>query len=539
MAGLFKHFTDRVARLVPDAATQAFVRHNRKAFTPTPDPGPNAPIVLIESNNWHSAHVAYGYLARVLADRYNARITSYLPELYSTRAERLKATLRRLLGVREFGVYRSFGVDSCVVPKLSADQALRADLLCAEILAEIESKLDIEAITIREVWIGDLIYDSYLRDYNKPTVDWRLPEFRESLLGSIRIFVFWEDFFEANDVRAINASHCVYNVAIPLRIALKKGIPAFQANATHVFRLRPDNMFAYTDFHYFRERFDSLPEDVCTAGMEEAKARISRRFAGEVGVDMSYSTKSAYGASRHPRLVRESPRTKVLIATHCFYDNPHSYGNNLFPDFYEWLDFLGRMTEQTNYDWYIKTHADFLPGTKQIIDSFVEKYPRFTLLPPDSSHHQLIAEGIDVALTVLGTIAFEYAALGKRVINASLNNPHISYDFNFHPRSLEEYRQLLMDLDRLEISIDQNQVYEFYFMKHIYNNENWLFSSMDRTISELGGYAEQFTTKVYPKWLAEWSPERHAAILSALGKFVESGDFRIDSRHLARAGRPA
>jgi hypothetical protein len=142
-----------------------------------------------------------------------------------------------------------------------------------------------------------------------------------------------------------------------------------------------NNYFAYNDFFYFRERFAALPERVRTPGIEEAKRRIERRFAGEVGVDMSYSTQSAYGASRHVRLLRESDRQKILIATHCFFDSSHSYGKNLFPDFYEWLNFLGEISEQTDYDWYIKTHPDYLQGTKEIIDDFVERFQNWHFCP--------------------------------------------------------------------------------------------------------------------------------------------------------------
>jgi hypothetical protein len=294
------------------------------------------------------------------------------------------------------------------------------------------------------------------------------------------------------------------------------------------------NYFAYNDFFYFRERFAALPEAVKKAGIEEAKRRLERRFAGEVGVDMAYSTKSAYGASRHTKLLRESPRKKILIATHCFFDSPHSYGNNVFPDFYEWLDFLGKLSEVTDYDWYIKTHPDYLPGTMEIIEGFIAKYPRFTLLPSDASHHQIIAEGIDVALTVYGTIAFEYAALGVPVINNSLNNPHIAYDFNLHSRDVEDYRRLLLGLESLDFHIDKQQVYEYYFMRFMYNTEDLFFDSYDTTIEKLGGYSGQFTPAVYDKWLEQWTPDKHQSIVSALRTYIQSGDFRMDYHHFGR-----
>jgi hypothetical protein len=432
------------------------------------------------------------------------------------------------------GVYESFGVTDFISIRVSAAQKHKARELLSDIRGKLQSKRDVEELTINGVWLGDLIYDTYLKRFSKPTIDLDSPDFQCSLQESLELFSFWEGYFDRHEVQAVNVSHCVYDLAIPLRVAVARNIPVFQASATHAYRMSRENLFAYNDFHYFRERFAALPHTVQQAGVEEARRRIKRRFAGKVGVDMAYSSRSAYGAARHERLLRESPRKKILIATHCFFDSPHSYGKNVFPDFYEWLDFLGTISEVTDYDWYIKTHPDYLAGTKEIIENFIARYPRFTLLPSDASHHQIIAEGIDVALTVYGTIAFEYAALGIPVINNSLNNPHIAYGFNLQSRDVEDYRRLLRGLDTLEFRIPTKQVYEYYFMRHIYNTEDLFFDSYEAAEKALGGYKGQFSPAVYDKWLDEWSPQKHDAILAALHNFVQSGDFRMDYSHFGR-----
>lgn len=535
---MFSNFASKISNeyrnLAKHPALRKFIEHNRKVFPIAKDVARRKPVILFELNAMHSAHIAYSYLANVLAADNQAKIVAYIQKPHRRVLQRLLFRIREATGQNEIGAYQSFGTTEFIKIALSPSLHGRAQRLFATIFERLHTKLDIEALTINDVWVGDLIYDSFLMDYKLPTIQKDSPEFKRSLLESIECFVFWEDYLDNNDVRAINVSHCVYNLAIPLRIAVQRNIPVFQANATYIYRLSSSNLFAYNDFVHFRERFATLPPDVKHGGIAEAQRRIERRFAGEVGVDMAYSTKSAYGASRHPRLLKESARKKILIATHCFFDSPHSYGNNIFPDFYEWLDFLGKMTNEIDYDWYIKTHPDYLPGTKEVIDSFVARYPKFTLLPADASHHQIIAEGINYALTVYGTIAFEYAALGIPVINASQNNPHIAYDFNLHAKDVEDYRHLLLGLDRLDFTIDKQQVYEYYFMRYIYNTENLFFNSYDATIAELGGYVQQFTPLVYDKWLNEWNPEKHQAIIAALQNFIQSGDFRMDYRHSGR-----
>jgi hypothetical protein len=81
------------------------------------------------------------------------------------------------------------------------------------------------------------------------------------------------------------------------------------------------------------------------------------------------------------------------------------------------------------------------------------------LIPSETSHLQLKEEGINFGLTVYGTIGFEYAALGIPVINASLCNPRIRYHFNIHPRTIDEYRIILLNLPDQKLDIDIEEVY--------------------------------------------------------------------------------
>ena len=98
------------------------------------------------------------------------------------------------------------------------------------------------------------------------------------------------------------------------------------------------------------------------------------RFSGKIGVDMHYSNKSAYTNVYKQKLIKKSEKIKILIATHCFFDSPHSYGKNIFPDFYEWLDYLGKISNKTDYDWYIKLHPNYHPLTMNVINHFLKKH---------------------------------------------------------------------------------------------------------------------------------------------------------------------
>lgn len=439
LSNVYRKIGKQIQKLKLDKSTKNYIKHNKCNLVSNKSIFDSSNVILFEFNEYHSAHIAYSYLANVLSNKHGAKIVAYQAVMHPSWRTRITKYIFPLEYPLGYNIYRSFGVREFITPNLNRKQLKKSKSIFNDIMAGLSSKSDIESITINEVWIGDLIYDSYLKDSRKPTIDKNAEDFQKELRHSINLFVFWEDYFAEHNIKAVNVSHCVYTLAIPLRIAVKNNVPVYQISATHLYSLDEHHLFAYSDFKYYKKRYLELPLEIRNAGLKEAEKRINKRFSGEVGVDMNYSTKSAYGEFKQHRLIKESPRKKVLIATHCFFDSPHSYGLNLFPDFFEWIDCLGKISEKTNYDWYIKTHPDYLPGTKEIIDNFVVKYPKFTLLPADSSHHQILEEGIDVALTVYGTIGFEYSALGIPVINASLNNPHVAYDFNIHPKNIEEY----------------------------------------------------------------------------------------------------
>ena len=49
---------------------------------------------------------------------------------------------------------------------------------------------------------------------------------------------------------------------------------------------------------------------------------------------------------------------RVLIASHCFTDAVHIHGKNIFTDYYDWIKFLGKISEKLDYNWTIKIHPN-------------------------------------------------------------------------------------------------------------------------------------------------------------------------------------
>jgi hypothetical protein len=422
-----------------------YIRHNFRLFN-KPLKIKNKKIILVEFNQLASGIISYSYLSNALKDKHNAKIIAYrLTTKRNLFKDIIWILFSKIFFNLNFLVYSSFGVISFWFPGF----LYKKNKNIKNILKKIKNKNDLLNLKVEGVYIGDLIYDSYLMDYKEATVDIKSQKFLKYFKHTLSTFFEWKKIFKNYDVKGVIASHSVYNLAIPLRLAISKNIDAFQCSAEHLYRLSKKKLYAYKQFKNYKKDFKKINKIQQKKLLDLAKKQIQKKLSGK---KLTWgSTNSPYSDRISKSNIKKTNNLKVLIATHCFFDNPHPYGKNLFVDFYEWIDFLGKISKKTNYDWYIKLHADYLPGTKKIIEYFIKKYPTIKYLANDYSHHQIINEGVNVVLTCFGTIASEYPLYNRNVINCSINNPHIAYNFSISPKSLKEYKKLLLNLKKIKI----------------------------------------------------------------------------------------
>ncbi len=373
-------------------------------------------------------------------------------------------------------LFSSFGANKHLELKLTRLQRKRRTELFKSIVKKLETKKDLHDLTIDGVKIGVDIYESILRT-GLPTVDINSFVTYKYLYYGLRYFIFFQDMMQKGKIKAVVLSHdCYINTGILEKLAYFYSVPAYYANVFEIIRTDAPYQI-HKRFLRYPEYFDVLTDSEKETGLRKANSVLNQRLGGETGVKMSYQTKSAFTSQTMPRQTNNSNKIKIIIATHCFYDNPTGYGGNLFLDFYEWLMFLGEMTLRTDYEWYIKPHRDYRPGTLEIIDDISKKYPALKLIDPETSFHQLRDEGASIALTCYGSIGHELPYIGYQVINAGYN-PHIAFDFNIHCGSISEYEECLLNLQSLSPVSELERLPEFYYIHYfIMHTDDYFFDS--------------------------------------------------------------
>ncbi len=504
-----------------DADTKRFIAHNRKVWRTWKVSRPESVVLCWYTFGVHQI-VACSYPLNVLARKHSATIKAFS----NTR----KPFPRSIYHRETDELFRSFNVADIARVTLSDDQERRKEQVSHQIIPTIRTKQDLYDLQVMDTWIGIDIYETYLKYFNRPTADLDNPRLIGLVDEAIGLLIYWQDYFDATNVAAVvlDADTYIYQ-NILAKVAYTRDVPVYLPGLMEIVRADMPHPRYVALFDSYRGLFEKLSPAEKSEGLALAEIQLGRRLKGDLSVDQ-YTPRSAYAApASRSRVLKSGDKIKILICSHCFYDNPHAYGDSLFVDFYEWLQFLGRTSENTDYDWYIKMHPEPLPGTEEIIRGIIQEFPRITFLPPDTSFRQLVDEGVTVALTVFGSVGHELPALGVQVINAGYN-PRAAYDFNLHPASVEEYESLLLNLDQLQKTTNMDDLYEFYYVHHYYVRADDLFlPSFNRFRSEVDR-GEQATSAFYGYFLDRLYEEKHQQLVDRITEFIDSEEQALFSR---------
>ncbi|HJO92914.1 MAG TPA: hypothetical protein QF753_05920 [Victivallales bacterium] len=485
------------------------VKHNKKTWGKWNITNPKAEL-LIDAFRFPHWLIANSYFANILAKKYSAEIKSF------SDSKNISYLTKKIL--------KSFNWRETVYPVYDEAILEKQKEYLERAHVKIKTKQDLFDYKIDKIWLGIDIYETYLRG-GRPTIDFTDQVFWDTVNDGIGHLLFWNDYFKNHNVAAILLSHdCYIKQDILAKVAYQNLIPVYLCNAIGLFLSKePHDLYNNRFWNYptqFRRLTKAEQEEAITWGKQRINTRLSGAGGGE---DMQYSEKSAFiSCNKDRRILKQSNKLKLIVTTHCFYDNPHGFGGMLFTDFHEWLTFLGEISNQTDYDWYIKPHPDYFPGTLEVISKITKSFPKITLLPPESSFHQLASEGVKYALTCYGSVGHELPLLGIQVINASYN-PHSAYDFNYHAKSIEEYRYFLLNLNSLSKAINKNQVYEFYYMHYKYTQlDDLIFPSFKKMLTDIS-YKNRGDSAVYNYFLDNWSNTKHIEIISKMEEYINSG----------------
>tara|TARA_B100001094_G_scaffold316678_1_gene358192 strand:- start:133 stop:1785 length:1653 start_codon:yes stop_codon:yes gene_type:complete len=525
-----------------------FINHNKKVFEKISQNSSSNGKILVEFNNFISNHIGFSYLANELQKKYKSKIVGYVGNtllvnpLNINLITKIKFLIGRWIGINFFSVYKSFGAKEFFYPELDTSLNTKKIKIYKKFLNEVIDLYKLENFKINNVLVGDLLYDTYLKNLaqiNKslePTIILDSKDFLDFVDKFISLFLVWEDYFKRNKVKAVIGTHYCYTLAIPLRLANKHKAEAHVCGPYALTKYKKNFFYQNNETLFLKKIFKKMNNTNKKMIIKTAESRMNSRKKGKYSTDFAYVTKSPFGSVKKKKYLNNNKKLKVVIATHAFGDAPHAMGKHIFTDHYQWLKFLTEISKKTDYEWYVKTHPNFgslwTPFTKHERDvsrHIIKKSKNMFLLPSDVTHNQLVKEGISAVFTVTGTVGLDYAMLNTPVINASLYNPQINYDFNLHPKNKKELINIIMNLKKIikKFKINKNEIYECYGVKNVFFSKNWLFQNFDKTVKDIGSYHNLWNVNFYSYWINNWTVKLDKKIRKDIKDYISSNNYYL------------
>ena len=531
--------------------TYFFLRKKNKLFFDIKNK--NNKINLIEYNSFHGSHLAQALISNFLKKRNSGKIIAYynytlmVSPLKINYLQKFKWHLTSFLNLGFKSIYKSFGVNEFIRPEIKKKFTYKAELETKKFFKKNPNNNQIANFKINNIWIGDLVYDTYLKSNYIPTINIKDKKFYIFFKEFLELFFYWEEFYKKNNVVSTTGVHACYSFGLPLRISAHNEIPSYVISVMSVLKINKSVKSMYGYYGFNKKIFSKYLSKYKKKCLKIAKYNLDLRLGGHTGIDVGLYNReiSSFSKKKYKfKVLASNSKIKILISTHDFLDSTHVYGKNLFPDFYLWIDYLGKLSEEKDkeYDFYIKSHPSqgnkfekYQEYTEIFVNRLIKKYPRIKKIPNNTSNNQIISEGINFVLTVFGSVGIEYAALGVPVINATVNNPHINYGFNINPSNLKNYKKILNNLKGIKHKIKKEEVYECYFMKHFFWDENWLFDDFKRFTKKIGGFDNLHTNRFYEYWINHFNKEDLNKSFTRLKEFIDNGNYRlsiIDSKKI-------
>ncbi|WP_076589004.1 hypothetical protein [Vibrio ostreicida] len=455
----FKSLEYRLRNFFPE---KGYTIPNKKLFYRKENKGKN---VAIECFTGYSALNVY-YIS-ILAKLIKEQDINNIYLIYKSRMDRYlwqNKILRNYLSAKEI--------------ILSNEKVSDRDFNCF-----VNGEKDITKIKFKEFSIGQDIYFSKLRAEKVGRYPLKIELYDKEIKQFISRYSAIDEVIEKYDIDCIFQSDIAYTSYLPLFMAALnkniKSVVSFPYGKTG--KIGGRSYLSATEYNDVDRRFpfsfsDSTWEQA--SKLEEGRVNdfVNKRFRGESSLfDGSYQKGKSKGVSS---MCMSKENAKALIACHLLWDNP-GY-ESLFNDYTDWLiNTLSVVKNRKDVDWIIKSHpSEKYLGTNEKVKMIVSEFfsgdipsnVYFLEADTELSTFEIIKD-VDFVVTVRGTITFEAASLGKKVLTAG-KGPHSGLAIAEEFSSKESYIERLMTLDNFHFENDltaRKALYTYMEIKAVYS----------------------------------------------------------------------
>ena len=348
----------------------------------------------------------------------------------------------------------------------------------------------IENFKFKGILLGDLVYDSYVRNYNNyknPKTDLRFFILLfQAIFRTERINSLFQN--KKIDFILIPTFSYVTNGAIATRVAIKKNIKVIEPypyGSRTITKNVITNGYHYETVRKFHKKIlkvkKKLANDFFYLRFKKSKIGV---YTGKK--DFFFQNKNKYQKILKKNDLKnfgidlDNYKKIILFACHAFSDAPHSLGNKfIFKDYYEFLiqtlNFI-KYNNDKSVLWLVKRHpsSDYY-GESGVVENVVDNMNIENIkLFPEFINTKNALNFCDAVVTGRGTIGMEFACHGKLAVTAG-EAPYSFMNFNkvFHNKKLYfDFIKEIKNVKKISYSKTLNARKTLYFLEN--QNRNFL-----------------------------------------------------------------
>lgn len=486
-----------------DTQRKKWFRKSLSFFKATTIKGNENGILLVQMAKDFEYTIKMAAASKALADKSNLIVKLHDPYIYFTRRFELLNSIFNLFLVNSYKkIHLSFS-DSISFKNSSKfhDQNFIKNELNKIVLQLNENGHEyILKLKFDEILVGDLIYDTYLRFYHKPTLNEINKELIYTTEVALNIYHNFKEYLSFNNVKKIVNTYTTYiQHGITARLCLHHNIEVYSV-ANVIQKITKD--FPY---HQFNHTLFSADKKLNKEQFALAKSRLESRFLGIIDPATSYMRSSAYSAiPLDPRLKEKFllKSRNIIIYMHEFFDSPHINRILQFPDLYQYLkQTLTNLIDLKDTSVFIKLHPNAVIGCREeaieLVDSF--NLEHFHILDENVSNRNIIELRPDLICTARGTVGIEMAYFEIPTV-ALYDNMYTNFNFVHTCHDLLSYFSILRGERNTEIDFDKEKIISFYYQAYIEKlpqEQNNIFDILASYTFKYDTSSDQYLEKIF------------------------------------------
>ena len=455
--------------------------------------------ILVDFFDDYSVIFTFSAMKKYLQHKYNANFEYFtFNEWQNVQFSFKKGLVQNLKSlVRKFRTYNilkrlfsSFGVSQGLILNYNNFSFFeKAEKKSKKIFKNLKKIEDVYEIKYKSINLGKYIYQSYLRDYNQPTINLNDLRLKEVIKKSFLIYFNVHEYFSKNKVKIVIPSHTVYlYYGIITEYAFKKGCKVFRIkqsgyrDSTSTDLIKVDNKLAESPpTHNYKKIFDNFNFKNKKLYRNIGRKHLLDRFHGKM--ELNLSGKIIIYHKKKNKLKLNSKKKKILLFLPCFFDGPGRHENLIFPDFYQWVLFMLDHAKNTPYDWYIKPHPVGLKGNEKIIEKLKTTYLKnknLIFINKEISNNYLINQNFKSLFCHHGNVVPEFAYKNIPVVVAC-DDFSSSFNIALRAKNKNHLKKLIKEADNIKFKSNKKHIYEFIYMHFIhfmgYKKTNRIFKN--------------------------------------------------------------